>query len=78
LLYLIHVYLLVDYKFMSGIVPFGTQHQQEMEIKFVKNILTSGNVMIYIICNLIQQGILYQQLLNEIMTSEHFGNQKEN
>ena len=63
---------------MSGIVPFGNQHQQEMEIKFVKNILTSGNVMIYIICNLIQQGILYQQLLNEIMTSEHFGNQKEN
>jgi hypothetical protein len=31
---------------MSGIVPFGTQHQQEMEIKFVKNILTFGNVMI--------------------------------
>jgi len=77
-LYLIHVSLLVDYKFMSGIVPFGTQHQQEMEIKFVKNFLTFGNVMIYIICNLIQQGILYQQLLNEIMTSEHFGNQKEN
>jgi hypothetical protein len=55
---------------MSGIVPFGNQHQQEMEIKFVKNILTFGNI--------IQQGILYQQLLNEIMTSEHFGNQKEN
>ena len=69
-MYLIHVSLLVDYKFMSGIVPFGTQHQQEMEIKFVKNILTFGNI--------IQQGILYQQLLNEIMTSEHFGNQKEN
>lgn len=70
MLYLIHVSLLVDYKFMSGIVPFGNQHQQEMEIKFVKNILTFGNI--------IQQGILYQQLLNEIMTSEHFGNQKEN
>lgn len=56
---------------MSGIVPLGTQHQQEMEIKLVKNILTFGNVMI-------QLGILYEQLLIEIMTSEHFGNQKEN